>query len=132
MGFIGVGFTVFVFAVVASRLLLQGANKHLSVEEKARLVDLSGGINPYAILFVLPLIGLYWFASAFFDFPPRALLLAYFVATLLLIVALQIANYRRLSGLEFPPQYVTKYVLSRGVYFVGIVALFSALVFGTY
>jgi hypothetical protein len=122
------GLILLVVAVVVSRRLLHRANQHLSVEEKARLVDLSGGLSSYAILMVLPLVALLWLLSRHSSLPQEIVYLAYFGSATVFIVGVQIMNYRRLTSLGFPSPYTSQYAISRGVYMLGVLVFFAALV----
>ncbi len=130
MGFFEIGIAAFIVAVVISRMLIQKANKHLSIEEKAKLVDLSGGLNSYGILVILPLVGIYWFLAKNTDIPYSALIIGYFFLALAFIIFLQVANYRRITNLKFPSQYVSTYLISRVVYLAGVVVFFAGLGYG--
>ena len=130
MRFFEIGIAIFVVSVVLSRLMLQKANKRLTVVDKAKLVDLSGGLNSYAILIVLPLVAIYWYLARYTDLSPRALSYGYFAVAIFLIVFLQAENYRKVTKLEFPRPYVSAFIVSRGVYLMGVLVLFAALVVG--
>jgi hypothetical protein len=130
MEFFGIGITAFVVMVVVSRMILHKANSKLSAEQKAKLVDLSGGWNAYGIVVVLPLIGIYWYLTRYTDFPVSYILFGYLSLSLAVIALLQFAHYRRVARLDFPAQYITKYVISRFIYLVGVILFFSVVAHG--
>lgn len=50
MGFYEIGFAAFIVAIVIGQFLLQRASAQLSIEDRAKLVDLHGGLNTYWLL----------------------------------------------------------------------------------
>ena len=58
------------------------------------------------------------------------LLAGYLAATLVLVLSIQYAHYRKLRDLEFPGTYIKTYTLSRLLYLAGVVVMFAVLAYG--
>ena len=129
MGFFEGGIVAFIVAVILSRALLRQGLAFLSIEDKARLVDLSGGFNSYGVVVVLPLAGIYWLLARYTDINVGVLVIGYFAVALALVIAMQVVNYRKIATLDFPQEYIKRYFISRVIYLAGVTTLFAGFVY---
>ncbi len=118
-----IGFVVYIAAILISRNLAASAAKLLTVEDRAKLVDVEGG--SIGLFLVIPLLLGYWFSMS--NFPDYFVAItAVFLSTgLLLTVILIIRRHMRIKSFNFPTEYVRKVAVSMSVQVVATVVFFG-------
>src|SRR5438874_2437971 len=122
------GIIALVIAIIISRIIMEKALKHLSSDEKARLVDAFSRYRIYNYAAVLVLMVLYLASTKYFLRFNFIITPLFFISFLVVTSILSLLSYRKLKALNIPAGYIRSYLISLGIQYVGIGVLFAPIV----
>ena len=115
---------VFIFG---TRIISEKANKKLSVEKKAELIDLFSNTRTRTFGLMILIIGLYFLALKFQILPPSLTMALYLILLLAFIGYNTVAAQRKLKENDFPDEFIKSYLLTSTLRFIGILIFFAIL-----
>lgn len=127
-GLFEVGVVVLFAGIVGGRLVSERANRHLSMEQKAALMDAFSGQRRWSMVpLVVALIG-YVVGLRLVHPTQQVFLLAGFLAALGLYLAVTaVLTLRRMVALELPDAYRSQYMLGRVIFYCGLIVFAGLL-----
>lgn len=121
-----IGLIIFMASIFGARALNDKANRELSTEKKAELVDLfSRNYKNYIIILVI--IGGFFAAMQFELLEMDILLSIYGILLLIFMIFSSINSKNKLIKNDFPITYINKFLLSSVIRFIGISVMFAFL-----
>lgn len=133
-------FIVFVVVMVICRIKMLKANKLLTVEEKAKLVDAGSRVWPYLIVSgiifggLAIIYGLKSYSAHFFADPVHflSLMIVWIIAMLAAGIWMRITSYRRLKSAGLPKHYLkTVAIYSSAIQIAAVILLISVFIFNS-
>lgn len=121
---------VFLVLFFASRMILEKANKKLSPEQKASLLDIFSKDRIY-IYGALISVVLLFFASLKFQLIPAAISYTlYMFLIFIFIIITSIYYYKKLKSSDFPNSYINAYLISSAIRFLALLILLASTFYG--
>ena len=118
---------ILLVAIFASRVISEKANKSLSTQQKAELIDLFSKNRIYTFA-VLILIIAAFFASLKFNLIEQSTTVIIYV---ILISGFMVINsnmaYKKLKSNNFPGSYIKSYLISTSIRLIGLMIFFALL-----
>jgi hypothetical protein len=122
-----IGVVIFMLMLAARQKLLQGAALTLTTEEKARVMELSSrGVWVY---FVLAFLSISYFAISRHFGHNRWVLLSFMVLVFVSAACSDFARLGRMAECRLPEAYLRIAVLASAWRFIGLLVLFSAMLY---
>ncbi|MFC4994761.1 hypothetical protein [Rubritalea tangerina] len=121
------GFIALLGAIFISRLLNEKAYKSLSDEEKLRLMDGFSSNRTYSMIPLIVLIGAYFLLMKVEAVDKGILSLTYFLLLAVFIITRIVFNQRKLTSLNLPDSYKSKFKLSQIISLVGVAWFFYTI-----
>lgn len=114
-------FLLFFGLILVSRTLLDRANKKLTVEQKALLVDGFSKMRTWHSALLL-LFGLAFFLALRFNLTEHTTIMAiYFLFLLAFVVFNLLRTHRILRGYDFPTSYIQTYLVASTIRIFGLI-----------
>ena len=123
-----VAIVVLLVTMVAGRILSERALTHLSVEQKASLVDAFRGQRAYGLIPLAILFAVYYALISYTSTSRSLLLVAYWVALLAYLAWNFWFTRTRLATLGLPKTSLTHFGIARAVQYVGFGVLVAAAI----
>lgn len=119
---------VVVFAtIVISRIISERALKHLSSEDKARLLDSFSGYRIFNSALLLGILIIWIVAINHLPHWRSALTIIFVLSFLGASAAISVLSYRKMKGLNLPASYIKSYLLSLAIQYLGVGFVFVPL-----
>ena len=118
------GFIVLIATVIASRIINERGYKHLSAEEKVRLMDGFSKARAYAMIPAFIVIGGYFIIIKNTDMDRGVLTMVYFGLLILYVVIRTILNHKKMCELNMPDNYRKLFSLSQIISLIGVAWFF--------
>ena len=122
-----ISFMVLLVFIFGTRIISEKANKKLSVEKKAELIDLFSNTRTRTFGLIILIIGLYFLALKFQILPPSLTMALYLILLLAFIGYNTVAAQRKLKENDFPDEFIKSYLLTSTLRFIGILIFFAIL-----
>ena len=120
-------FLILIIAVVASRIVSERNLKQLSTEEKGKLLDSFSGYRLYNTVVILGLVVAYFAATSYFPQSYSTLTLIFVILFFTISGTITVLSYQKLKNLNMPQSYIKGFLLSLGIQYAGVVAVFLPL-----
>jgi hypothetical protein len=121
-------FLILIVTIVASRTVGERALKQLSTEEKGTLLDSFSSYRLYNTYVSLGLVAAY-FVLADYVWQSSATLALIFISLFFTISGtISVLSSRKLRSLDIPNSYTNSFLVRVGIQYVGLAAIFLALV----
>jgi hypothetical protein len=118
------GFIVLIATIIASRIINERGYRHLSAEEKVRLMDGFSKARAYAMIPAFIVIGGYFILIKNTDLDRGILTMAYFGLLILYVIVRTILNHKKMSELDMPERYRKMFSLSQIISLIGVAWFF--------
>ena len=131
MSFLQVAFIVAIYLImnVAAQRVLEPARRVLTMEQKARVMDVSARLRLVSNLPPIALVLFYGFAANQWPQHFGAVTLSVYSILISIAILFSIISYRRVCALNVPPSYLQRLVVSQILYIVALILLCGYLGF---
>ncbi len=120
-------FLILIVAVVASRIVSERNLKQLSTEEKGKLLDSFSSYRLYNTVVILGLVVAYFAATSYFPQSYSTLTLIFVILFFTISGTITVLSYQKLKNLNMPQSYIKGFLLSLGIQYTGVIAVFLPL-----
>jgi hypothetical protein len=114
--------------IFLARVINEKANKKLTTEKKAELIDLFSKSRTWTFGLLIVIIGIYFFILKYQMLEPLTSLAIYILLLLAFILYNTRMAYRKLKSNGFPDSFIRTYLISTSIRFVGILIFFGLLI----
>ena len=123
-----IGLLVFLLFILFARMLNERANKKLSIEKKAELVDVFSQyrIITFAVMIVILLAYFLMLKTELFS--PTVIMIVYIGLLVAYISGYTFLAYKKLKNHDFPGAYIKTYLQSAVIRMSGIVMFLSLII----
>lgn len=118
---------VLLLFIFLARVIREKANKKLSTEKKAELVDLFAGSRIWNFGLLILVVGLYFLVLEYQIIDPLISMIAYCLLLLGIIVFNARNTYKKLKSHSFPEEFIRMHLMATSVNFTGVVIFFGLL-----
>lgn len=122
----------FLISSLISNNINEKAIKSLDSKEKLRIHDGFSNMRKYNLIPLILLVGAFFLINNIF---PQLLLYTFSIYFILLIIFLIISNiyiFKKLNTMHLPKEYINNFMLSKVMQYIGIIILFTAIVFDVF
>lgn len=119
-----ISISIFIIALIISKVLSEKALKELPEKKKIELVDKFSNMRIYSILSIFIVLGGLYYAVKNTDINSKQLIYLYYSFPFIYMLITQTYIYKKLLHLDFPQSYIKKFILSQIVIAIGIIILF--------
>lgn len=113
--------------IVISRIITERALKHLSSEDKARLLDSFSGYRIFNSALLLGIFIIWFVAIKYLPHWHSTLTIIFVLSFLGLSATISVLSYRKMKGLNLPAGYIKSYLLSLAIQYLGVGFVFVPL-----
>ena len=118
---------ILLVAIFTSRIISEKANKSLSIEQKAELIDLFSKNRIYTFAALILIIAAF-FASLKFNLLAQSTTVIIYI---ILISGFMLINsnmaYKKLKSHNFPDSYIKSYLISTSIRLIGLMVFFALM-----
>jgi hypothetical protein len=119
--------TLFITAIVTSRILAERGMRKLSTVDKGRLVEAFSSFRMVALIPIAAMAALYFAVMQVDGLSLGTMLAIYLPASLLFAIGANVFVYRKLHALALDPEYIRSYVIGRSLVFGALAVMFLAI-----
>ncbi|MEI7801419.1 MAG: hypothetical protein WCI97_02115 [Bacteroidota bacterium] len=113
-------FLVIIFII---RMLMEGAQAKLTAEQKLSLLDSFTRMRKLRSISIIVLAGGFFLLLYLLPQYASALTISFFVVFVMYFLSVQYFTLQKLKSLNMPPHYITRYLLSTGIFIVGFIGI---------
>ena len=122
-----ISFLILIVAVVASRIVSERNLKQLSTEEKGKLLDSFSSYRLYNTVVILGLVVVYYAVTSYFPQSYSTLTVIFVILFFTISGTITFLSYQKLKNLNMPQSYIKGFLLSLGIQYAGVIAVFLPL-----
>ena len=122
-----IALVVFLLTSIAGRVINERAQRQLTAEQKAELLDAFSSQRAFGLIPLVVLVGIYFVLVYRTSMPYRTVTFGYFGALLVYLGIMFRSTQRTMRGLALPPSYMKLFGVGRVVQYLGVGVLLAAL-----
>lgn len=117
-------FLILIVTIVVSRIVRERALKQLSTEEKGVLLESFSSYRLYNTFVSLGLVAAYFALTNYFPQSSSLLIVVFIILFFAISATISVLSYQKLKNLNMPHTYIKSFLVSLGIQYVGLLAIF--------